>query len=391
MQHFIQRFFLQCLMLMVAVSCIDDYELPSSDTEPMVVIFGQIVGESDCVFTLRSTIRPTGDMNLYAYINDAKVVVQGTDGQTFVGQPEEGRKGRYVVPVGLLDPKQKYYVKASTMYGDFESEPMQPLDAPDLLELYYEQPRADQVVDFVVSTDDPHQQVYLLWQVDEYWEIYTPSRTVWEYRFDPGEDPYGPTPKGSFVKLTKEEYTDHGWRHGSSLTDFASNQDYGNGAVTQRCICQRSNTDRRFMRRCLVRIRQMAVCQDEYEYRTQLLNQSSEVGGLFAPMPSELPTNIRSHGDKKALGYIGVRGHVSTKEMYINRSDVNYKGEDHTMSVPESKVMTPAWMVNNGYAVYSHDPDTGETEWTLDWCVDYRSSYWGGTEAMQRPEFWKDK
>ena len=61
------------------------------------------------------------------------------------------------------------------------------------------------------------------------------------------------------------------------------------------------------------------------------------------------------------------------------------------MSVPESKVKTPAWMVNNGYAVYSHDPDTDKTEWTLDWCVDYRSSYWGGTEAMQRPEFWKDK
>jgi len=391
MRHFIQRFFLHSLMLVVAVSCIDDYKLPSSDTEPMVVIFGQIVGEQDCLFTLRSTSRPTGEMEIYKYIRDAKIQVLGTDGQTFIGYAQDENKGQYVVPVGKLDPTQKYYVRVSTMYGDFESEPMQPLDAPDLVDLHYEQPRDDKKVDYVISTQDPQKLVYLLWQADEFWEIITPARTKWEYRLNPGEDPNGPTPKGSFVLLSPDEYTDHGWRHGTSLTDFASNQDYACGAITQRCISQRDTDDRRFQHRCLIRIKQMSVSRDEYEYRNLMLNQSSEVGGLFSQMPSELPTNIRSLGTTQAIGYIGVRGHTSMMEMYINGYDVKYHGVDKVQTIPESEVMTPLFMVNNGYAVYTHDPDTGETNWTYDWCVDYRSSYWGGTEAMGRPDFWQDK
>ena len=391
MRHFIQRFFLHCLMLIAAVSCIDDYSLPSSDTEPMVVIFGQIVGESDCIFTLRSTIRPTGELNLYAYIRDARIQVIGTDGQTFEGELLDAKEGRYVVPVGRLDRSQKYHVHVSTMYGDFESDPMQPLDAPDLVDLYYEQPRADQLVDIIISTDDPRQATYLLWQVDEYWEIDTPIRTEWEYRVDPGEDPLGPNPKGSFVQLSPDEYTNHGWRHSTSLTDFASNLDYACGAITKRCVCQRPNTDHRYQNRCCTRIRQMAISLEEYEYRKLMLTQASEVGGLFSQMPSQLPTNIRSLGKTEAIGYIGVRGHTSTMEIYINGSDVGYRGADEVKIIPKEMVMTPVWMINNGYAIYSHNPDKGTTFWTYNWCVDYRNSYWGGTEAMQRPDFWQDK
>lgn len=391
MRYFIQRFYLYCLMLGSAVSCIDDYELPSSDTKPKVVIFGQIVGESDCLFSLRSTSRPTGEMEIYMYIPEAKIQVIGTDGQSFEGHIQDKNLGQYVVPVGKLDPKQKYYVRVSTMFGDFESEPMLPLDAPDLSDLYYEQPREDKKVDIVLSTQDPQKLVYFLWQVDEYWEITTPVTTKWEYRVNPGEDPYGSNPKGSFVELSADEYTNHGWRHSTSITDFASNQEYACAAITQRCICQRDKDDRRFQHRCLIRIRQMAVTREEYEYRKLMKVQSSEVGGLFSQMPSELPTNIKSLGKTQAIGYIGVRGHTSVMEMYVDGSDVDYRGVDNFSIIPESEILSPIWMINNGYAVYSHNPETNETDWTYDWCVDYRSSYWGGTEAMKRPDFWQDK
>lgn len=378
-------------MLIVAVSCIDDYTIPDSDTEPMVVIFGQIVSETDCIFTLRSTSRLTGELEMYSYIDDAKVTVKGTDGQIFEAKPKGRSTGQYNVSVGKLDPSQKYYVHVSTIYGDFESEPMQPLDAPELTELYYEQPRADRKIDMVISTEDPKEPVYLLWQVDDYYEIYTPFTSRWEYRFDPGEDPYSINPKGSFVMIDPDQYTNHGWRHSIELSAIATNHDYNLGAISKRCICQRPNFDHRFQTRCCTRVRQIAITREEYEYRNMMKEQWTDVGGLFSKMPSELPTNIRSLGNRKAIGYIGVRGHVSTKEMYVNRHDFDYHSMDVAETIPEKMVGSPQWMVNNGYGIFSHDPNKYETIWTYRWCIDYRDDHWGGSEAMERPEFWNDK
>lgn len=384
MRQYIQSILIGCVMMMSFASCIDEYTLPDS-TESRVVIFGQIVSQSDCVFTLRSTIAPNGIMTHYAYIRDAEVRVMGTDGQVFEGYAIQGEDGRYVVPVGRLDGAHRYYLHVSTIYGDFESEPMQPLDAPELVELVYDQPREDRKVDVMVSTTDPHALTYLLWQVDEYWEIRTPFTARWEFQPDMSEH------TGSFVRLSPEQYTNHGWRYSSGLTDFATNQDYANGAITRRCIYQRSNKDHRFQNRCLMRIRQMAITRDEFEYRNLMKRQAADVGGLFAQMPSELPTNIRSSGETKAIGYIGVRGTTSMREMYINASDVDYVNTDEPDIIDKGYVVDPFWMVNAGYAVYSHDENTGETVWTYDWCVDYRSAHWGGSEAMERPDFWIDK
>ena len=47
--HHIKRAFIFCMTLLTTVACTYDYEIPDSETEPMVVIFGQIVSESECV------------------------------------------------------------------------------------------------------------------------------------------------------------------------------------------------------------------------------------------------------------------------------------------------------------------------------------------------------
>ena len=133
----------------------------------------------------------------------------------------------------------------------------------------------------------------------------------------------------------------------------------------------------------------MAITRQEYEYRRLMLNQTYNMGGLFTPMPSELPTNIKSVGERKAIGYIGVRGRTSMKEMYINGSDVGYKSQDNPQTFPQDGV-SPSALVYNGCSVYTHTPDTGDTMWTFTWCVDYRDKYWGG-DAIDRPDFWQNK
>lgn len=395
---------------LLLASCIDDYELPESDTRVKLVINGQIVSGQDCLFTVRSTILSNTVMQLPPYISGASITVRGTDGQEFVGHELTGRQGHYIVPVGELDPSAQYHASISTRFGLYESQPMQPLDAPELTELTYEQPREDRLVDLLVTTASPQGPVCLLWQVDEYWEIRTPFETHWEYRLDPGTSTYDPAASGQYVQLTPEEYTNHGWRHEMDLSAFATNEDYANGAISHFCIGQHQNTDHRFRKRFCAHVTQMAISREEYEYRHLQRTLSTEMGGLFTQMPSELPSNIRlvqswdfdvpgasssyyapEWTSLQAIGYVGVRGKVGRGEIYINRSDVGYETSEIPEYVPQEDVKPEPFMLNLGYRVVQYNPTLGEAIWTQAQWVDYRHEHWGGGEALdEKPAWWQE-
>lgn len=395
MRHFKQLLLICGAGLMMLTSCVDDYKLPDAKTEPMMVVSGQIVANTDCRFTLHTTLTPSGEALAYMNVKDAKVTVHGTDGQTFEGRAVEdeygNQTGEYMVSVGTLDPAAKYYVSISSMYGDYESQPMQPLDAPDIEAAYYEQPRDDKKVDIIVTTANPQQAIYLLWQLDEYWEIYTPLIAHWEYKLDPGNNLYDNDPKGSYAKVADEALTNHGWRHDINLSAIGSNEDYGNGAITQRCIYQKAYSDMRFQTRYCARIQQMAITREEYEYRKLLKQQTTNVGGLFNAMPAELPSNIVSHGEMKVLGYVGVRGRISQKDVYINGSDVGHINISDFYISEEEATKSPIQLLRSGYVVYIYSPDAETIKWTYPWCVDYRDEHWGGYEGISRPDFWIDR
>lgn len=391
MQYTKHLFLTLCTLGVVLTACIDEYELPASETESMVVIYGQIASNSDCTFTVRTTSTPDGELNIFSFINEAQVRVEGSDGQRFEGHALSGQRGKYVVPVGELKPDAEYHVAVSTPYGDFESEPTRPLDGPELADAYYEQPRPDKEVDYIIQTDDPHGLAYLLWQVDEYWEIRTPFITHWEYRIDTLASDMVHEFVGAYVRLTDDELTNHGWQHSTVIPSFASNEAYGCGAIPKYRILHRTHSDHRFQTRCCVRIKQMAITREEYEFRRLQQVQAVEVGGLFAQMPSQLPTNIRSLGRTRGLGYVGVRGRTSTREFYIDDTDVKYFSQDHPFILPPEWHANPYYMLEQGYRVLDYVSDKDSASWTRDWCVDARSSYWGGDEAIACPDFWQKK
>lgn len=417
-------YFLFALALLLAsASCIDDYELPESETENMVVIYGEIVSESDCVFKLRSTASLQGGLTMYKDIPNAKVTVCGTDGQCFTGSPIPGQRGNYVVPVGKLDPNVQYYAQVCTTYGDYKSEPMYPLNAPEIAELSYEQPREDKVVDLLVSTEDPHGSIFLMWQVEEYWEIKTPFEAHWQFRIigneaDQEHFPWNGQPgnepeiRWEIARLTPEEYTNHGWRHDIVRGAFLSNEAYGGGAITHHCLLQRPHTDHHFRNRCCVRVRQMAITREEYEFRNLQKKLTGSMGGLFTQMPSELPTNIQTlsfdnglwpgassssssfYGQMKArgIGYVGVRGYTSEKQIYINPDDVSYVNPDNPTTVKEKDEKPPYTMWMMGYQVADYFEENQNIVWTQKWWVDYRSDYWGGGEALdEKPRWWEER
>ena len=390
------NYILMLLVLACTSSCIEEYnELPDGQAERMVVIEGQIVSQSDCIFTLRYSAK-LGDMS-YLDITHAMVAVEGSNGDFFMGY-KTSNKGTYVVSVGKLDPEVSYNLRVTCAEGTFVSRPMLPLDAPEISEFCFEQPRDDRKVDFYLTTEDPHSLTYYKWDFQETWEIFTPYKCYWDYVFDdPAEfekwDPGSklqPVPKGSFVYVGEQGLKNHGWcKNTSKDLLFASNIDYGNGAIQRLCLYQLDPDNNRFQTRYLTQVRQMAISAEEYEYLHLLSTQSSEMGGLFTPMPSELPGNITNlDGGVPAIGYIGVRGHVDETELYIKRKEVGHKDLYTVKIVPDSLVEDPPYMLKRGYKIVDYNAYMGMVTWSTRWAVDCTDYFWGA--SLERPDYWRD-
>lgn len=393
-------YILMLLVLACTTSCIEEYnELPDDQAERMVVIDGQIVGESECTFMLRYSA-PLDEMSTLAYkvITDAQVAVVGSNGVTYVGHQTFDRPGRYVVKVGKLDPEVSYSLEVNCSEGSFVSRPMLPLDAPDITEFCYEQPREDRLVDFYISTADPQALVYYRWDFQETWEIFTPYKCYWSYAFDnpsafeqwdPGNKDQA-VPTGRFVYIGEEGLKNHGWcKNTSKDLLFASNVDYGQGAIQRRCLYQLNPDNNRFQTRYLTHVRQMAISAEEYEYLHLLATQSSEMGGLFTPMPSELPSNISGLDGSRAIGFIGVRGHIGEAEIYINRKEVDHNDLYTVKIVADSLAEEPPYMLKRGYRIIDYNPYMGTVSWSNRWAVDCTDNFWGA--SLERPDYWIDE
>lgn len=379
-------------------SCIDEYnELPDGvETSHMLVVTGQIEPNYDCIFTLNHTVAFNEPGYLtYNHIPNARIAIVGSNGDRFKGYEYDSDKSQYCVQTGSFDPDVQYSLHIEAPgYGTFASNPMKPLDAPDITEFTWEKPRPDDVVDFLLTTSDPGGHTYFLWEFDEYWEIYTPYTAYWEYVITKEPNPWDRDSKyeGYFKGIPFTDLTNHGWSKRLGVTNvITDNKDYGNGALQKYCIFQRHKDNVRFQTRYYTHVRQKAISSQEYEYRHMMQTQSSEMGGLFTPMPSELPGNIRCiDGDARAIGYIGVRGNVAEAELYVNRRDVECHFYEAPPVLPDSVVFEsgPAKLLKRGYCLKEYDPISGKQQWTQRWGIDCTDYHWNA--SLERPWFWED-
>lgn len=367
-----------CMMMLLAmgvVSCVEEYnEKLEGGSESILVVEGSIVSGTDCTFNLGRTAA-IDESPIFARkgVAGAIIVVKGSDGATFVGKEYGG--GKYVVSVGTLSADEEYWVEIETPeFGYYESTPMKPIYAPELVKLEYEQPHPNGEVYFLVSTGEMQGRQYLLWQYEECYEVVTPI--VIFYVYDPVEDRivYNPNTLG------------HGWKEISSFANIVStNADFNDGAISRYSIYSLSNQNIRFRTRYRTFVKQVAISEAEYEYLSLLNTQSSEMGGLFTPMPTELPSNL--HGKNKAVGYVGVRGNMYTAELYVNRYAVGYAvREVYTVAETAGNF---ANMYRSGYRLAEYDAMLGDSsaKWALRWVVDCTDSYWGA--SLTKPAYWR--
>lgn len=374
-------------------SCIEPFEAEISSSEATrLVVEGNIVSDRVSKFTISSSIDLDDERLSVNYITNATVAVKGTDGSIFYGTRNYGDPF-YQVSVGTLNPSVSYYLSIIWEGHTYQSEPLKPLYVPDIKQMRFQQVREDQLVDVLLSTNQPVDTTtfYLKMNYEEYWEIYTPIRTNGYY--DPVYDDC------FLMDEANGERMDHGFcHHQNDKPVIIDPNQFNNNELTDYQVYTIDCSDDRLQTLYYTKVELEAIGKDEYEYENLRGKLTDEMGGLFSPQPSELPTNmVCTDGDVKVIGYVGVRGNVSSSELFIPRNSVNYVSRHkacHDIDEEMEEKYTPFQLYCYGYRVSSYnvvDPMSGARKptWCPRWGVDCTDPTWGATR--HRPSFWPGK
>jgi len=399
---------------LLCCSCIEEFDanLSSSDTK-ILCVEGTIQNNTDCTFYLSHSVPiKLEDEDYYEgfQVYDAKVAVRGSNGEQWQGHnvygdyyntysstivPDDyyddyggwsgygwyGGYGIYIVHVGQLDPSAQYWLEVTWNGNTYVSKPQLPLPTPEIEDLKWEMAVDSQYVNIMVTPahTDAEKQFYRL-NYEETWEVHTPLRANYEY--DPEQDKIIP----ATVLL------DVGWAHDYNHYDiYVSNENYQDGQIRNYVAYQVYKDDNRFNHRYYTRVYQTAISREEYEYQRLSAKLSDEMGGLFTPQPSALPTNIECQtADLQVIGYVGVSLNTSSAHVYINRKDVDHVDRRLVEIADEEFVAqhSPFDLWQQGWRVYEYFMGPIPTTWASRWCVDCTSPYWGA--SLVRPTFWED-
>lgn len=327
------RFTFLLFVVCTLSGCIEEYEadIPDDDTNLFVVEGTICSGEmSKFVLSRSLSIRnsqadiwsdyaSTGfDTGLYhtftsiPLVRGAKVSVRGSDGSEYMA--EEGN-GYYYCQIGLLSPDADYYLHIETEGEVYESEPQKPLPTEKIAEVTGVQDTRQSNIDVLVTPDVPMESDkanYYSWTYDETWEV-RPEHTTNIY-FD--IDSMKAIPK-------KNQFPPCGWKYAVNNTiHVGASTNYQGQHIKRLKLYEIDRTDERLFYKYSGVVHQRAITKAEYEYELARRQASSEMGGLFTPQPSALPTNIRClTSQKRVIGFVGCSLNKSEHRFFFHDYD----------------------------------------------------------------------
>lgn len=360
------------------VGCVEKFEADLSDlTTEGLVVEGDIISDSVVVFQLSKTLplTATGDNeDLFEnYKNvDAQLSVKGSDGTSWHGL--RWGRGEYRVEIGTLQPDVEYHLEIQYDGDTYQSAPQKPLPCVGIEKLHFVQPDLEGPVSVLLDTEEHEETQYFLWYFEEDWEVRSPLHTM--YLYDPEKKwvvnyDYPPVAQG-WCKTNSDQFL------------IGTTESMVTDKMVGKNIRSIDNTDNRLSVLYSIRVHQRNLTLQEYEYYSVRAKQNNEMGGLFTPQPSELPTNITcSNPSRKVIGYVGCNMAVAQRQLFISEEEVFYL-DTSICDIGKEPAGSNHDKFIAGFQVSDKTPD-GVLEWARIKCVDVR--YWKA-DPMGRPSWW---
>ena len=355
-----------CIFMMTG--CVEEYEadIPESENR-LLVVDGTICSNQRSQFylTWSTLLNEVADrdssVNVLPFIG-AKVTICGTDGTEYECKEEKHKEKRpkigdydyenglyryynnehgyyyyspemeyeeyssssgvYSCDVPKLNPDVSYFLTIKYGKEIYQSTPEKPISTPDIEKLEYFQKDSLSNVEVLMTTaasDNPDNTTYFTWDYSETWELRPARTTGVYYDVDNPDTPLVTVFPG--VQL----FPKYGWKtKDSDSICIESTVHYAGGKLDKYQLVSIPRDDERISWNYSNKVTLRAISKAEYEYEMVSRQAGWEMGGLFTPQPSAIPTNIRClTSSKKVVGYVGCSQNVVSKRMYIDGTKIS--------------------------------------------------------------------
>ena len=367
--------------------CIEEYEADiSAENTGLLVVEGTICSAQLNKFSLSLT-KALNSPDAPQMVTGARVSVRGTDGSDY---PTQEANGYYTCMIETLKPDVEYYLHIETGGEVYESDPQKPLRTEKIADVKGVQNTSESNIDILITPAEPFETDhanYYSWTYDETWQVYPDYRTVMYYDTEKKEPVYEDIynfPEWGWVDTT-----------GSTITVGASTG-YTGEHIRELKIYDIDRGDVRMYHRYSGMVYQRAISKAEYEYKLARRKASQEMGGLFTPLPSALPTNIHClTSGKHVIGFVGCSLNTSKYRFFLNGDEYSIRrpsGSDTRIWLDNPTAEDCCKMVERGlYLCEWQVPemsDDGKLHaiWAYIHQLDVRYRYEGA--YIEEPDFW---
>ena len=298
-------------MACMLTGCIEEYEAVISDDETdLLVVEGTIrPGENTFILSRTQALNSTDDLPM---VNRAKVTVRGSDGSEYMTQSDFGE---YSCWIDTLAPDVEYYLHIEVNGDVYESDPQKPLPTEGIADVIGVQDTPESNIDVLITPDAPFetdQAKYYSWTYDETWEV-RPEYTTRVF-FD-------------IEKMTAvnkpDQFPKCGWKDATVRTIMVgASLNYEGQHIQRLKAYDIDRGNERLYHKYSGLVHQHAISKAEYEYELARRQAGSEMGGLFTPLPSALPTNIRClTSSKHVIGFVGCSLNTTERRFFLDADD----------------------------------------------------------------------
>ncbi|MFA6769857.1 MAG: DUF4249 domain-containing protein [Bacteroidales bacterium] len=368
------------ISLTITKSCISPFEPEGvSSIDNMIVIEGNII-QNDTTKVMVSRSLSLSQENKIDYISKATVWVESDRGKKYSAfEQKKGEKIQYLINTIGIDPSLEYKLVVTTGGQRYESDFVTIRKVPEIDSIGYSINRDSTGLIFYVNTHDTQNKTwYYMWSFKEDWEFRSKYLSLFDYDIF----------SGSIFEIDMDQNRYYCWRQDVSKSILIATSNHLNeDRIFRKPLLYVPSWDSRINYLYSMELAQIAIGRDAYSYWENIKKNSDEIGGIFAPQPSEMAGNIRclTTPSEKVIGYISGT-YVVRKRVFFRSSDIgiykdridcdtHYVGPDNPLPIDS--------LYKVGYDVTSYFEETNESTWIIRRCVECRTY---GTK--NKPSFW---
>jgi hypothetical protein len=300
------------LLMMICISCIDRYTPPlNEDTSRFLVVDGYLNADGTAAVHLARSV-PLTHANFFPSEHDAVVTIETASGKTF--DLIEGDSATYTASNLDFDADDHFTLHIKTKDGhEYQSDEVQSYPTPPVDNITWNITNARDLLEIRVDATDPNPDAtgLYLWDCIETYQYHAAVFSGWKLV---NGQPFEREPDEIYYMCWRDVTRPSVILNANYLTD---------NVISKFAVARLEKGGTELMIRYSLLVKQRAISEAEYAFRTQLQSSTEQQGTLFSVIPGTVVGNVHSITDpgEYVLGYFRAQD-IKERRIFIDYKDL---------------------------------------------------------------------